>query len=480
MVVAVTQDTGKKVTCSSDVIDIRKLERESRTFLYLGFVVAVLVHAVVGFIIPYRRVTREERAEMTVRKPIPVDLVVVPPRMREPYEMTPRRISPRPFKRIKPWFILPDGTFLLRVPEGFEVPPDRYTFDTDSLIQAIVEADVFREIKDLVAPEPFRIPRIYQDMTITRELEREFSFREEMISLDDIDELGIYKGFVVQDLTDKQNIKGFVHIPQFILGVPSGYNPQDAFSGLAEAFNHYTGIEMKIDDPIPLGSPDLMEYPLIYITTNSNKTFSLNVIHTKNFGGYLRNGGFAIIDNGSPWGDCTLAEASLLNLLLEALGNDIRFEPIEHDHPIYHCFFDFNGLQPEGAESRSSPGGERQRNDDRKELPPNPWDTMPYNSELNTMLEKVSNTSDSLFGVWLGERLVAVYSNDGYGVFLGRGVSESKNSDVVSRNNDTYNFNPQLKLGINMMVYALTQKGGIAKRYIDYDASRRTYQEEKQ
>ena len=38
----------------------------------------------------------------------------------------------------------------------------------------------------------------------------------EMIDLDNIDELGEYKGFVIIDPTDKQNIKGFFYIPKNI------------------------------------------------------------------------------------------------------------------------------------------------------------------------------------------------------------------------------------------------------------------------
>ena len=52
----------------------------------------------------------------------------------------------------------------------------------------------------------------------------------------------------------------------------------------------------------------------------------------------------------------------------------------------------------------------------------------------------------------LRNRLVAVYADKGYGAFWQR---ESSNE-------------PQLKMGINFVVFALTQKGSIAQQQIDF------------
>ena len=53
-----------------------------------------------------------------------------------------------------------------------------------------------------------------------------------------------------------------------------------------------------------------------------------------------------------------------------------------------------------------------------------------------------------LEGIWLDNRLVAVYSGKGYAL----------------KWKDFTNNEPQLKMGVNMVVFALIQEGGIAAR----------------
>ncbi|MCE5251874.1 hypothetical protein LLG96_16830, partial [bacterium] len=57
-----------------------------------------------------------------------------------------------------------------------------------------------------------------------------------------------------------------------------------------------------------------------------------------------------------------------------------------------------------------------------------------------------------LEGVWLGERLVAIYSDKGYAI----------------KWKDLSNNEPQLKMGVNMVVFALTQVGGISVQKMDF------------
>jgi len=57
-----------------------------------------------------------------------------------------------------------------------------------------------------------------------------------------------------------------------------------------------------------------------------------------------------------------------------------------------------------------------------------------------------------LEGVWLDERLVAVYSDKGYAI----------------KWKDLANNEPQLKIGVNFVVFALTQAGGIAQQKMDF------------
>ena len=57
-----------------------------------------------------------------------------------------------------------------------------------------------------------------------------------------------------------------------------------------------------------------------------------------------------------------------------------------------------------------------------------------------------------LEGIWLDERLVAIYSDKGYAL----------------KWKDYTNNEPQLRMGVNFVVFALTQQGGIAQRKMDF------------
>jgi hypothetical protein len=137
----------------------------------------------------------------------------------------------------------------------------------------------------------------------------------------------------------------------------------------------------------------------------------------ENLAAYLRGGGFALVENARATQEYSPAEASLREMLKQALGREARFIPISNDHPLYHAFFDFDGPPP-AAEVRA------------------------------TRLDPVNY----LEGIFLRDRLVAVYSDKNYGNFWQR---EAENE-------------PQLKMGVNLVVFALTQKGSIAQQQIDF------------
>ena len=160
---------------------------------------------------------------------------------------------------------------------------------------------------------------------------------------------GQFKAMVIQDPNNKQSIKGFVYIATAWgaqLRPPD--NLKRSVINLVEAVNRYTNINAKTDTHLFLDSRKIFETPFVYITTD--QAFELTEIERKAFGTYLKNGGFAVIDNGTPQYEFGAAEASLRQSLRDALGNDAKFQPVPNDHPLYHCFFDFDG-PPQGAEN---------------------------------------------------------------------------------------------------------------------------------
>ena len=158
----------------SDIIDIKKLEHESRKYLCLGFVVAILVHIIAGIYLYYRLPPARYRiAEKKYREPIPVDIIILPPRIRNPYETWIKIILQKVYGRKEFVHRFPGGEIPVKQPLPFEEPQDDYYkyIDTDALIQAVLDADIPDSVKALIDPEQLVIERIYEDLTTTRESE---------------------------------------------------------------------------------------------------------------------------------------------------------------------------------------------------------------------------------------------------------------------------------------------------------------------
>jgi hypothetical protein len=296
----------------------------------------------------------------------------------------------------------------------------------DSLKQEIMVKHDF-DI-EILSPATMTFPGL-TDITLSgeRKPEKYISMREEMIALRDLDN-GKYKAMVFQDARNKQHISGFMYIPTVWgaeLEPPD--NLKRSVLNLAEAVNRFTNIDAKVNPHLMLDSSKLFTMPFLYITTDT--AFELTNIEAENLGKYLRNGGFAVLDNGIPEAEYSQAEASLRYMIKDALGKDARFEPIPNSHPLYHCFFDFDDGPPQGNEVQLF-----------LPAPDHLMAAMTYSS--------LSKPVYYLEGVWIDNRLVVIYSDKGY-------AHKWKEPD---------NNIPQLKMGVNMVVFALTQEGGITRR----------------
>lgn len=240
---------------------------------------------------------------------------------------------------------------------------------------------------------------------------------------------GSDKAMVIIDPADKHNIKGYVHIA-FAWGDQLS-PPKNLLRGiinLKEAVIRWTDIDTVIDNHLYLGQSRLMKMPFVYVTTD--KAFQLSGTERKNVKTYLENGGFMVLENATPRYEASQAGASLKQMLRDALGSNIRFRPIRNSHPLYHCYFDFDDGPPIGSEIGTV----------------NLAESSPTSRAPATTV--MSKRVLYLEGVWIGDRLVAVYSDKGY----------------IVRWNDNLNNEPQLRMGVNMVIFALTQSGGIVQR----------------
>ena len=226
------------------------------------------------------------------------------------------------------------------------------------------------------------------------------------------------KSVVVIDHANKQNISGNVSLALAwgeLFSPPQKY--LRGFIHLKEAMTRWTKINAEIERHLMLGSPRLLEMPFVYISTEQN--FDLSATEKANVKKYLESGGFMVLENPIPVTERSPAEASLKQMIRDALGPGVQFSPIPKNHPIYSCFWDFTDGPPIGVEIGTFGG-----------------------------LKAITKPVLYLEGVWLGNRLAVVYSNKGY----------------IVKWTDLENNIPQLKMGVNLIVFALIQEGGLATR----------------
>ncbi len=266
----------------------------------------------------------------------------------------------------------------------------------------------------------------------TKEPEKRIAMREELIDLKALD-TGKYKGLIIQDPSDRRSVKGFIYLGTAWANdlEPTFDSAAKAIPNLVDALNKQTGISAQVDAHLFIDSQELFRTPFVYLT--AQEAFELTEREIENLGEYLRRGGFIFADNANPTAEYSQAEASLRKVFRDALRSQGVLQVIPNNHPIYHTFYDFDG-PPVGSELEvPDSGGQR---------------------GLENVV--IAQQSYNLEGVFLGDRLVAIYCDKGY-------------VHTWARN---FGNEPQLRFGINAVVFALTQQGSIAQQQIDFFSQR--------
>ena len=403
----------------ADVLDLGRLVRENRSKLYYGLLVAIGIHLAT---LAYFSLTKQER--VVVRPPI-AELIIRRPRMTKPFEFKKRRVPKRRMTRkvasAKPR-VMRTITTRINSPDIFgTIRTFDYSVDSGaSMGVEVVEPDIQAA-----------------EITSSKDPEKRISMQDEFLDLASLD-TGKYKAMVIQDPTDKRNIKGFVYLA-LAWGNDLEPDTQRAIPQLVEAVNKHTQINASVENHLFLDSRDLFKSPFVYVTENNQ--FELTKKEIENLGLYMRSGGFVMADNGQPTYEYGPAEAGLRGMFEDALGREARVQILPNDHPIYHSFFDFDDGPPPGGEVQETVwvlGATTQSGatSGYRMFQPKP---VPY-----------------LEGIYLGDRMVGIYSDKGYGW----------------KWEQEYENDPQLKMGVNIVVFALTQKGSIAQQQIDFYSQR--------
>ena len=226
------------------------------------------------------------------------------------------------------------------------------------------------------------------------------------------------KAEIIVDPFDKTNITGNLQIALAwgeLLRPPN--NLTRGVINLKEAMNRYTKINTELNRHLMLGSTQLLRMPFVFVTSKDN--FNLTETEKQNVRKFFDLGGFMVFDNPEPLSERSSGGASLKQMIRDTIPN-ARFQPIPKGHKLYSCFFDFTDGPPNGAEIGMFESGTRANR-----------------SKQRLYLE----------GVWYKDRLVAIYSDKGY---------------IIKWNENSDN-EPQLRIGVNMVVFALTQEGGMVR-----------------
>ena len=192
-----------------------------------------------------------------------------------------------------------------------------------------------------------------------------------------------------------------------------------AIINLKDALLRWTNLSATVENQLLLGNSDLSGFPVLFISADT--AFQLTETEKKNLKEYLKKGGFLVVDNAAAAKDNSPAGASLKEMIKDAVGSS-RLEPIPNSNPIFHTPFELGG----------PPAGDVYN-----------WQQVGLDRS-NKPVMKIPEESKSLLGASVNGKLAVVYSNMGYSV---KWSAETGND-------------PQLKLGVNLILYAMNQKKG--------------------
>jgi hypothetical protein len=252
------------------------------------------------------------------------------------------------------------------------------------------------------------------------------SLRHELLNVGDLD-IGRYQAILIQDPNDKRKIRGFFNMT--VIDYDIADKNRDRFPTAVEELMRYmrdhTEINARIEGTtLEFSDPSIMDAPLLYMTGN-DAVLQISATEKTNLGEYLKNGGFLYaeeirqadadtkLDGKEAGVSGTPFDRQFKALMKDplVLGSDgSKWQKVPKSHPLYYSFWDF----PDGPPMGGAPAG-------------NVFDL--------EMLE-------------LRGRVAVVFSDLNISWYWGDPLADARERG--------------LQFGVNLIVYALTQPGGIA------------------
>ena len=394
----------------SQPIDLRWFERETKRLLFRGFLFALFFHAGLVLLMPPREHPKAVFIPPKPERIIHANIIERPAPPALPYLGGKARFIPR---LLRPQGVARPGPSLPAMPgfAGKRIPSpltDRsYNVPSEPLPTPIWKAGT-----DSAYTLPAEVASLEQPGRI---IPGETTLEDELLTPEDFTDTreARTRGMVFYNPNRKMGVRGVIPLPSLYTSSQPAKNLSPGLDGLAEGLRQLTDITVANRRNVYLQQNTVFEYPFLYIACAEQWEYLPE--EAKKMGVYLRGGGFALLEDLTPWLENSPGEASLRQFIRDALGSGVRFEPIPNDHPLFHSYFDFDDGPPLGAEFQGDKG-------------------------MNTPMPRLRG----LEGIWLNGRLAVVYSPKGYGVlWMRRGGNE-----------------PQLKMGVNLVVAALLQDGG--------------------
>ena len=252
------------------------------------------------------------------------------------------------------------------------------------------------------------------------------SLRHELLNVGDLD-IGRYQAILIQDPDDKRKIRGFFNMT--VIDYDIADKNRDRFPTAVEELMRYmrdhTQINARIEGTtLEFSDPRIMDAPLLYMTGN-DAVLQISNTEKTNLGEYLKNGGFLYaeeirqadadtkLDGKEAGVSGTPFDRQFKALMKDplVLGSDgSKWQKMPKSHDLYYSFWDF----PDGPPMGGAPAG-------------NVFDL--------EMLE-------------LRGRVAVVFSDLNISYYWGDPLADARERG--------------LQFGVNLIVFALTQPGGIA------------------
>ena len=244
----------------------------------------------------------------------------------------------------------------------------------------------------------------------------------DLLRVRDLD-TGRDRAVMLMDSDDRRNLAGTFNITLVDFQGAEFYDM--AMPNLVHYLNAKTGIVARIaGKQIELSSRELFKIPFLYMT-GRELPVSFTEVELEHLGRYLREGGFAFIEDIGHRVRGTPFDQQMRSVLRQVLGSDAKFSVLPKDHPIYHSYYDFYDGPPLGADL---------------------WDY-----ERDKPLRGVQGGNvNYLEGIEIGGHLAVLFSDVNVSWYWG-----SRHAEARERG---------LQFGVNIVAYALTQPGGLARR----------------